>query len=252
MIVESDLRDQVQAIRDCSSPEDLNHILFELSAAADFDHYQFNLLFPSGLLQTNLSVFSNSPQNWHDYYWENQLAADDPLLLLALRIAQPIFWSELNRGNHYALDERNEAVMRLRNEFGMHDGVTIPIHNGQGHHGMLHLSSHRPLTDAYSTLAQIGTILPFVFNKACELMTPPQPNLSVRERECLFWVSEGKTSWEAARILGITERTVNFHLNSAIRKTGCKNRYQAIARNVAAGRLNPDLQRLNVTRFLQL
>ncbi|MGL4753907.1 MAG: LuxR C-terminal-related transcriptional regulator, partial [Aeromonadaceae bacterium] len=60
-----------------------------------------------------------------------------------------------------------------------------------------------------------------------------------------------KTSWEAARILGITERTVNFHLNSAIRKTGCKNRYQAIARNVAAGQLRPDMQRLNITRILK-
>lgn len=251
-MIESDLRDQVQAIRDCSSPEDLNHILFELSAAADFDHYQFNLLFPSGLLQTNMSVFSNSPTDWQDYYWNNQLAADDPLILLALRLAQHIFWHELARGKSYPINARNETVMRLRSEYGMQDGVTIPIHNGQGHHGMLHLSCQQPLTDAYTALAQIGTILPFVFNKACELMTPPQPNLSERERECLFWVSEGKTSWEAARILGITERTVNFHLNSAIRKTGCKNRYQAIARNVAAGRLNPDLQRLNVTRFLQL
>ena len=83
-------------------------------------------------------------------------------------------------------------------------------------------------------------------------MSPPSPNLSERERQCLFWVSEGKTSWEAAKILGITERTVNFHLNSAIRKTGCKNRYQAIARNVAAGQLRPDLQRLNIINHIKV
>ena len=68
----------------------------------------------------------------------------------------------------------------------------------------------------------------------------------------LVWVNRyGKTSWEAAKILGITERTVNFHLNSAIRKTGCKNRYQAIARNVAAGQLRPDLQRLNIINHIK-
>ncbi|WP_234920468.1 helix-turn-helix domain-containing protein, partial [Aeromonas veronii] len=46
---------------------------------------------------------------------------------------------------------------------------------------------------------------------------------------CLFWASEGKTSGEIACILGITERTVNYHLNQVTRKTGSMNRYQAIA-----------------------
>lgn len=55
---------------------------------------------------------------------------------------------------------------------------------------------------------------------------------------------------EAAKILGITERTVII-FNSAIRKTGCKNRYQAIARNIAAGQLKPDLDRLSLSRLIK-
>ena len=58
--------------------------------------------------------------------------------------------------------------------------------------------------------------------------------LSDREKECLFWASEGKTSWEIATILGISERTVNFHLNQVTNKTDSKNRNQAIAKSISS------------------
>jgi DNA-binding CsgD family transcriptional regulator len=68
----------------------------------------------------------------------------------------------------------------------------------------------------------------------------PQEPLTERETECLFWASEGKTSGEIACILGITERTVNYHLNQVTCKTGSMNRYQAIAKGVSSGILLPN------------
>jgi len=43
---------------------------------------------------------------------------------------------------------------------------------------------------------------------------PPSPStlLTDRERECLLWVSMGKTAWETASILDRSQRTVEFHL----------------------------------------
>ena len=73
--------------------------------------------------------------------------------------------------------------------------------------------------------------------------------LTERETECLFWASEGKTSSEIACILGITERTVNYHLNQVTRKTGSMNRYQAIAKGVSSGILLPNLEQVVVTNF---
>ncbi|MDF0522996.1 helix-turn-helix transcriptional regulator [Bradyrhizobium yuanmingense] len=35
---------------------------------------------------------------------------------------------------------------------------------------------------------------------------------------------KGKSSWEIAKILNISENTVNFHLKNAIRKLGTTNR----------------------------
>jgi DNA-binding CsgD family transcriptional regulator len=64
---------------------------------------------------------------------------------------------------------------------------------------------------------------------------PPNPSsrLTAREADCLKWIAAGKTAWEASIILGITERTVRFHLNSAKEKMNCTTTIQAVARAVA-------------------
>ena len=56
--------------------------------------------------------------------------------------------------------------------------------------------------------------------------------LSARELDCLKWTAEGKTAWEASVILGITERTVRFHLNAAREKLRCTTTAQAVAKAV--------------------
>jgi DNA-binding CsgD family transcriptional regulator len=48
--------------------------------------------------------------------------------------------------------------------------------------------------------------------------------LSPREREALTWTARGKTSWEIAAILQITEATTNNHLASARRKLKVRSR----------------------------
>jgi DNA-binding CsgD family transcriptional regulator len=57
--------------------------------------------------------------------------------------------------------------------------------------------------------------------------------MSARELDCLKWVAAGKTAWEASVILGISERTVRFHLNAAREKLDCSTTTQAVAKAVS-------------------
>lgn len=50
-----------------------------------------------------------------------------------------------------------------------------------------------------------------------------------READVLYWVTQGKTDWEISIILGISERTVNKHLEQIYRKLGVNNRTSATA-----------------------
>lgn len=59
--------------------------------------------------------------------------------------------------------------------------------------------------------------------------------LSERERECLHWVSEGKTTEEVGLILGVTSNTVNSYIANAMQKFGAANRAMAIATAIRTG-----------------
>lgn len=58
-------------------------------------------------------------------------------------------------------------------------------------------------------------------------------HLTDREREVLTWVGRGKTSSEIAIILGLSERTVNFHCDQAMKRLDVSNRAQAVATAVS-------------------
>ena len=59
--------------------------------------------------------------------------------------------------------------------------------------------------------------------------------LTPREREVLTWAGRGKTSAEIAIILGVRERTVNFHCDRAVRRLDVVNRTHAVAKAIAQG-----------------
>jgi DNA-binding NarL/FixJ family response regulator len=76
-------------------------------------------------------------------------------------------------------------------------------------------------------------------NRLRHRQDPAQPKsehyLTGREREVLTWAGLGKTSGEIATILGLSERTVNFHFDQAMKRLGVTNRTQAVATAMAQG-----------------
>ena len=63
-----------------------------------------------------------------------------------------------------------------------------------------------------------------------------QVALNGRELECLTWSGRGKTSPEIGVILGLSKRTVNFHIENACRKLNVATRTEAVVK-ASAGRL---------------
>jgi DNA-binding CsgD family transcriptional regulator len=46
----------------------------------------------------------------------------------------------------------------------------------------------------------------------------PAVELSSREKDCLRWIVQGKSSWDIGAILGISENTVALHVKKTTRK----------------------------------
>ncbi len=65
---------------------------------------------------------------------------------------------------------------------------------------------------------------------------PQTVELNEREIETLTWAARGKTSAEIARLLDLSKRTVDFHIDNARAKLGAATRTEAVIK-AATGRL---------------
>ena len=59
--------------------------------------------------------------------------------------------------------------------------------------------------------------------------------LSNREIEIVYWISSGKSDWEISQILGISPKTVNYHVENVKKKYAVSTRIQAIVAVVKDG-----------------
>jgi DNA-binding NarL/FixJ family response regulator len=68
---------------------------------------------------------------------------------------------------------------------------------------------------------------------------PKLVDLNEREVEALTWVARGKTSAEIAQILGLSKRTVDFHIDNARAKLGAATRTEAVIKAADGGLIEP-------------
>jgi DNA-binding response OmpR family regulator len=68
---------------------------------------------------------------------------------------------------------------------------------------------------------------------------PKVVQLNDREVETLTWVARGKTSAEIAQILGLTKRTIDFHIDNARSKLGAATRTQAVIKAATGHLIDP-------------
>ncbi|MBU1377461.1 MAG: LuxR C-terminal-related transcriptional regulator [Alphaproteobacteria bacterium] len=112
---------------------------------------------------------------------------------------------------------------------GMAGGLSIPDHS-QGARKALVLSG--PVDDADPddlTALRLAGVEALRRMHELTLETPrPTRTLSPREGECLSWVAQGKSDWEIGQILGLSEKTVNHHVERAKRRLSVPTRVQAV------------------------
>src|SRR5262249_17378285 len=118
------------------------------------------------------------------------------------------------------------------------DALAIPVVGSNGTEGLAILSGPIERMSALSrSLLQIAVHL--AFKRAGQLNSEPglagetaTSNRSARQAECLRWVAQGKTDPEIGIILGVSPRTVRFHLDKAKDKLKVMTRVQAVTKAV--------------------
>jgi DNA-binding CsgD family transcriptional regulator len=119
-------------------------------------------------------------------------------------------------------------------EHGYERGVSVPIRGpSSGFDMLVGLSRH---TEAEfeqgknswrNELMLIGVHMSSVYHGVLHRQEVPPAELTTRELECLHWTAQGKTAWEVARLIEVSERTVQFHIRNACGKMNAVSKHQA-------------------------
>ena len=186
------------------------------------------------------TTFSNYPRAWLDQYIGEQRYLLDPNLRVALQNILPFDWRDLRRSRN--LTSKDQEFLDEAASHGLVDGITVPLHGPGPVRAFLNFATDKQhaLSEpghasdkhaAHLVAIQLHSVLRRLLGVQPEESRAPE--LTSRELECLLWAARGKTSWETAAIIEISESTVNFHLTNAMKKLGVFSRAHAVAKAVA-------------------
>jgi LuxR family quorum sensing-dependent transcriptional regulator len=152
----------------------------------------------------------------------------DPVLLELKRRQRPFQWSEMISARK--LSEAEQDVLFLAAEFGMEDGLAVPIRESNGLLGMVNTGGPPTLLTAEGRAALIlGSA--YLYQRLWGIqrrLVAPARGITAREAEILSWIASGKSDWQTGQILGISKKTVNYHIENLKRKFGVATRVQAV------------------------
>ena len=183
-------------------------------------------------------VMTNWPKDFFVSYDQASMLTGSPVIERLRRSTVPFTYD--TQDYRRRTDGKGSAVISLFERIGLQRGVYIPVHDIHGTCGAVSFGGDRPIISD-GELKELTFLAGYVFSRLSELRetrTRGPAALSRREIECLHWAAAGKTTTEMAKILDLSEYTVNHYLSRATRKLDSVNRVQTVAKAIRAGLIN--------------
>jgi len=186
---------------------------------------------PKGTFREFNSVINVSYSNdWLYTYGRNGYASVDPVLQSVLSTFKTQEWEQTYK--KASSPKQLEFVEEARS-YGLTHGITTGmLERGRGFATFFSFAGgDSGDTNRYKGL--IEYLLPYLHRILIANTHTPLDNrvkgLSPREMMVLAWMKQGKTNWEISRIIGVSERTVRFHVEGIFMKLDVGSRTQAVA-----------------------
>jgi DNA-binding CsgD family transcriptional regulator len=246
------IADFIERSSGIASPQELFQLLVEAARDEGYDQLAYGALTyrePQLAEHPSPAIALNYSEQWQSRYAERRYNEVDPVVAFTPRIARPFLWDRLRERDR--LTHRQQLMMNEAHEAGLRNGISVPIHGPWARVAVVSFASGFQDADPQACLSHFNA-LASLFHVAftaivhgSELDAPAIANgpeldapaiaLSQRERDCLNWTAQGKSSWDIGMILAISENTVNFHVKNAMRKLGSTSRIVAVLKAVRLG-----------------
>ncbi|WP_444944878.1 autoinducer binding domain-containing protein [Microbulbifer sp. ZKSA006] len=201
-----------------------------------FDYFAYGMRVSIPITQPQFKLLNNYPEAWQQRYERQGYMACDPTVKHGIKSNTPVTWSE-------SLYKDVQHFWEDAKSYGLCWGWAQSSRLNRSAIGMLTLARSgeelraNELYEKTPHLLWINQLAQVKFQEAwLEGMLPhPESPLSKREIEVIKWCAEGKTSFEIAAILNISERTANFHIGNSIKKLNVNNKTAVVIRAFQLG-----------------
>ena len=215
----------ITAISGAGTPGDIHQALSRLTRDIGATSYLLGAESPSKLHAPapELELITNYPDEWMRHYERRGLVRIDPLVQYAQSHTAPSRWLDVPMSEDGAQLFQDASAVRLE------DGIVIPLRPPVG---------GRPAILCFATdqskWKELDELVPWLslaalhLSEAMDRIRPPASPLTPRQVETLSLIAAGKSQSMIARLLGISESTVKFHVRSIIENLGAANRANAV------------------------
>ena len=163
----------------------------------------------------------------------------DPAFNMCFGRLLPLDWAELRDSDETAISIHNTAE-----QYGIgKQGISFPIRDpgfGEAMFSVNFECDDRHWGTVRNDLVNVFHLFAHYFHLRMKDVIAGSPysadfDLSPREREVLGWAASGKTAWETATLIGVSERAIRLYTENAMAKLNAKTKTQAVAIAVRNG-----------------
>ncbi|CAI2338711.1 transcriptional regulator [Vibrio parahaemolyticus] len=233
--MDTKIEDAICQIMHCQTVDELIDTALKLSSQLEFENFAFgaqSLTLNEGM---KFQLVNTYPDEWNDIYRNEGFFQVDPVVRHGELSSSPFVWTSVKKGS--------KKLWESAQVFGIDVGWSKSSFHPNGSSSLVSFSRSKteltPVELKHSTpyLLWIASLVEQKFLVLGANLSPQHIDtiLTLREKEVLKWSSMGKTAFEISLILGVTERTVTFHVNNAIRKLQTTNKIGAVTKAISLG-----------------
>ena len=231
-------QDVEEFVRRSREIDDLERLRLDVEdVAREFGLRYFLLSHHVSVLGPNIVQLGNYPDQWANTMRTKRHFAQDPVIRACQKTAVPFLWSELDR--IIKLSAAQRQILEEIGDAGFGTAFTVPIHIPGECIGSGSFAVPRGGEFDRSVIPLVQYVASFAFEAARRLSLKADkldldlsgaPGLTQRQLDCIVLMAQGKSDWDVGKILGISPRTVQEHIDVARKRYGVGSRMQLIVR----------------------
>ncbi|MEL5426751.1 LuxR family transcriptional regulator [Serratia nevei] len=232
-----DIRTQRLMAEVIGSLADRERFLTQLGPCAEalgFDYFSYIVFSCYPASRPKMLIEGNFSANYLEDYRRQRTYLQDPVIERAHRSTLQFPWDE-------SFYHERPALWRRMAQFGLCAGWSQSVKDCYGRLGILTFAGRALPEQTPQARAANEPFFLWLAQTAHKTLREAlisvnddaiKDVLTLREKDILRWCSEGKTAEEIALLMGVSERTVNFHIGNSIKKLSVANKTAATAKAV--------------------